>query len=284
MSYPSAFEISQNVGNRISGAVRKQKDTSAIDEILSGAMQSGKTEDMDAAIGQILSRVSPEKQSMALQILQNKRTQLISNQQYERKREDVRNKEASDERKLQEQRGYNEGKLVEQRDFDRGIRDEKNRLERSALEGQGLDPSLANLPPGVMNTKIKEASKEQEVSKAKEGALDVVNRMKELRSGGNLGWKIGQNLGLGFASGKVRTDRKEYEQLGKSLISFATNIPIRNRLEFETLAENLYDPTMTDAEAAGILNAMERILKHGIITKEENKSVGEKKSLSGIWE
>jgi len=87
------------------------------------------------------------------------------------------------------------------------------------------------------------------------GAMDALNRMKSLRKKGNLG------LGSSYSPfSSTRKDAGEYEQLGKSLIQYATNIPIRNRIEFETLAERLYDPNITDASAEGILNAMERII------------------------
>ena len=92
-----------------------------------------------------------------------------------------------------------------------------------------------------------------------QGAVDILNRMKSLRKKGNLG--IGSTYSP-FAG--TRKEAGEYEQLGKSLIQYATNIPIRNRLEFETLAEKLYDPTTTDATAEGILNAMERIITNSL--------------------
>lgn len=99
----------------------------------------------------------------------------------------------------------------------------------------------------------------QEKVKPLEGALDILNQMKSLRKKGNLG------IGSTYSPfGQTRKEAGEYEQLGKALIQYATNIPIRNRIEFETLAENLYDPTTTDAKAEGILNAMQRIIENSI--------------------
>lgn len=91
------------------------------------------------------------------------------------------------------------------------------------------------------------------------GAMDTVQRMREIRSQGNLGMFSRATQFLPGGS-DVRRDRGEYSQLGKSLIQYATNIPIRNKMEFETLAERLYDPNVTDAEAEGILDSMERII------------------------
>lgn len=103
-----------------------------------------------------------------------------------------------------------------------------------------------------------------------QGALQRVERMREIGSGGRLG--RGSSL-LGMLGGETAKDRGEYEQLGKSLISFATSIPIRNRLEFETLAEQLYDPSLPDKAREGVLNAMERI-----ITDSINQYVGPQES------
>lgn len=91
------------------------------------------------------------------------------------------------------------------------------------------------------------------------GAMDVLNRMKALRKKGSLG--VGSSYSP-FES--TRKDAGEYSQLGKSLIQYATNIPIRNKLEFETLAHDLYDPNITDAAAEGILNSMERIINNAL--------------------
>ena len=109
-----------------------------------------------------------------------------------------------------------------------------------------------------------------------QGAMDTLNRMKALRKKGNLG--IGSTYSL---FGETRKEAGEYEQLGKSLIQYATNIPIRNRIEFETLAENLYDPTTTDAKAEGILNAMERIITNSLQSSGFEGSTSQNKTSNG---
>jgi len=101
-----------------------------------------------------------------------------------------------------------------------------------------------------------------------QGAMDVLGRMRQLRKKGNLG------IGSTYSPfGETRKEAGEYEQLGKSLIQHATNIPIRNRIEFETLAEQLYDPSITDAKAEGILNAMERIINNSMQSLGESQEV-----------
>lgn len=119
---------------------------------------------------------------------------------------------------------------------------------------------------------IQDAQKQQDKilsdqNKAKEkvipiiGGINTLNRMRQLRKQGNLG-----RLSPLYkqAGGQTAKDYGEYGQLGKSLISLSTNIPIRNRVEFEVLAEKLYDPSISDKEAEGVLNAMESVLKNSL--------------------
>lgn len=104
-----------------------------------------------------------------------------------------------------------------------------------------------------------------------QAGLETINQMRNLRQKGNLGFGSGY---LGLINADTRRDRGEYSQLGKSLIQMATTIPIRNKLEFETLAESLYDPDITDAEAEGVLNAMEQILTRSAREMQMTGSVG----------
>lgn len=71
MSSPSAFEIGRNVGNNLGNAFAKVKDENAIERILSDAMGTGDPEVLQNSIGKILSQVSPERQGVAMQYLQN---------------------------------------------------------------------------------------------------------------------------------------------------------------------------------------------------------------------
>jgi|SRR5687767_11852685 len=141
---------------------------------------------------------------------------------------------------------------------------------RKALIVEGLKQKGAeNLQSSKFaNEMQKNQEKQQQNLAPLQGAMDTLNRMKALRKKGNLG------IGSTYSPfEKTRKEAGEYEQLGKSLIQYATNIPIRNRIEFETLAENLYDPTITDAKAEGILNAMERIIKNSLEAAGEEVSL-----------
>jgi hypothetical protein len=108
----------------------------------------------------------------------------------------------------------------------------------------------------------KAASKKyKEATAPFQGALETLNQMEKIGTRGNLG--IGSKV-KGIVSPNTRRDRAEYERLGKSLISFASNIPIRNRQEFETLAHDLYEPGISDDSRGGILAAMKRIIRNSM--------------------
>ena len=131
----------------------------------------------------------------------------------------------------------------------------------------GLPEYFKDLPKAEQQAFLKERAETQKIERkeaedqaGRDAALGVVARMRDIRANGNLG--IGSGA-LALGNPAARRERGEYQQLGKSLISFATNIPIRNRIEFETLAEQLFDPNLTDATAEGLLDAMERIITRG---------------------
>ena len=117
----------------------------------------------------------------------------------------------------------------------------------------------------------KEKGKKEEDLKQYEGALGVVDQMRNIREQGRLGRTSHLTQYLPFAS-STRKDIGEYTTLGNSLISYASIIPIRNRQEFETLTGKLNDPHITDAEAEGVLDGIERIIL---------SSLGESGSKSG---
>lgn len=147
----------------------------------------------------------------------------------------------------------------------------QSNLERQSAaqyyQSQGLNPNIANLPEGIQKEIVK-GQKQQKEDHSLNSALDIINRQKSLLKKGNLGPKLAI-LGTGRKAGSTFTkegikDRAEYERLGKALISKATTIPIRNRLEFETLADKLYDPLAKQEEIEGSLLAMERIIRNSM--------------------
>jgi len=121
--------------------------------------------------------------------------------------------------------------------------------------------------------------------------LGHVERMRAIGKKGNLGFGITARK---LARGETSRDAAEYGQLGKALISLSTTIPIRNRLEFETLAGELIDPSLSDAARDGLLDAMDRVLQGGIqktvgsfqekeLGKEEKQQQQERPPLSSFY-
>lgn len=72
---PSPFEIGGAIGNNISGAFRQSRDISAIDQILQDA--SNDPDAMDNAMRSIISKVSPERQQQAYELLKGKQQQIL---------------------------------------------------------------------------------------------------------------------------------------------------------------------------------------------------------------
>lgn len=163
------------------------------------------------------------------------------------------------------------------------IKDEEEKLNRIKNSGIALvnnsqlsDDEKKNLIDQINNNQIelsaiesitkpnkidKTAIEQDEKKKTLNSAIKRVDEMIGLRKKGNLG--TGSNITKYF-SNDIAKDFGSYEQLGKSLIQLSTTIPIRNRQEFETLAEKLYDPTILDAEALGMLEKLRGILEDSL--------------------
>lgn len=127
-----------------------------------------------------------------------------------------------------------------------------------------------------LRQKNKPQEKPKDLSNLRSG-LKTVQAMRQLREKGNLG------IGATYSPfGRTREDAAKYAQLGKSLISLVSNIPIRNQKEFETLAHDLYDPNLTDAASKGILDAMEQIISQGLEEYEGSSEKGNEKILDSL--
>lgn len=146
---------------------------------------------------------------------------------------------------------------------------EQERKARQVRENQQLSELVGQDISGIQDQNIKKAIVENLLkSKAPimekiaplQTGLQTIKRMRELGEGG----RLGKTLTRGIFGGQQAKERGEYEQLGKSLISLASTIPIRNQMEFETLSSKLYDPSLLDSEREGVLNAMERIITQSL--------------------
>lgn len=71
MSSQTAFNVARQIGTNFDQSFTQARDKNAIETILSEAMQTGDPRVVQNSIGRILSSVSPERQGVALQLLQN---------------------------------------------------------------------------------------------------------------------------------------------------------------------------------------------------------------------
>jgi len=105
-----------------------------------------------------------------------------------------------------------------------------------------------------------------------QSALDTINQMRSLRKKDNLGFGASVR---GLYNPEAREDIGKYQTLGKSLIPYASMIPIRNQKEFEKLTGKLDDPYITDDEAKGVLDGMEKIISDSLKGYKGNESTQE---------
>ncbi len=141
-----------------------------------------------------------------------------------------------------------------------GITDPQTRREfiQSAMASQAQGEKLR-------------AARQEKEAPARQG-LDTIARQRERLASGHLGPKLG-GIGqtpkiMSSLSNEGRKVRSGYEQAGKELIQLASTLPIRNKAEFEVLAERLYDPTLPEAAIEGILDEMEFHLKGALEGRE----------------
>lgn len=95
MSTPSPFHVAREASNNFGNAFKRVNDENAIEKILSEAMNTGSPEVIQNSIGQILSQVSPERQGVALQYLQNTFSTL--QQKQEKAKAETRDRAAAEE-------------------------------------------------------------------------------------------------------------------------------------------------------------------------------------------
>lgn len=171
----------------------------------------------------------------------------------------------------QSQNAFNNASQLQSQKHDLGLEElaqsHKYNLAQNSQQSQNDLNKLSVLENQKQSLKtnqsnLKEEKERNEKTAPFKNALNTIKRMRELGKKGNLG----KTLTRGVFGGEESKDRAEYERLGKSLISLSSTIPIRNKAEFETLAGDLYDPSIRDSARAGILDAMEQIIMGNLKT------------------
>lgn len=165
-----------------------------------------------------------------------------------------------------------------QQNRDRKQQQQQEMQENEALQQltgedySGLSPEFKKIAFQNFVKKQEAAEKlkgnSQEKMQAAATGLETIKRQRErLKTG-----LLGTNLWSSRLSGEGRKVRAGYVQAGKSLIQLASTLPIRNQQEFEALAEDLYDPNLTEETIEGILDEMEALISNSIGLEAPSKS------------
>lgn len=265
-------DVGENFASGLSQGYMNRSDDRALQNAIQGIENPSPRQILDAIVG--TRTYSPQsKQNLLKNYLgvaefeemqaKNKTAKEVA----DLKKIEEANKKANEEK---EKRGSAKA-LVEASDLEQ---DMKDRIYAQIEAGEvGLD-AIKEITKGA-----KKSEKKIEKEEAAQAGLDIIDRMRKIGTGGNLG--RGSSW-LKMFGGQAAKDFGEYEQLGKSLIQLSTNIPIRNRQEFETLAHNLYDPTIPDSEREGVLNAIETIIKGTLPGQESKLPAGERPPLESF--
>lgn len=138
-------------------------------------------------------------------------------------------------------------------------------IERGASQGAQFAQQM-NLEK-ARGRGLAQETKQMEKIKNLEMGIETIDQMRGLLKKGNLGRF---SAASGIFSGEVRKDRASYEQLGRSLIPLvAAGVPIRNQREFDEYKKVLTNPSASDDEIAGALDALESLLSRSSGSKED---------------
>lgn len=154
-----------------------------------------------------------------------------------------------------------ERKMGKEFEFQKALQEQKYGFEESIRAKEAQAKAIIENSKASEKTKNEAKKLYQDKIAPLEAAKGRIAEMKALRKKGNLGR---MSALFGLAGGETAKDRGAYKTLGNSLISYAATIPIRNKAEFETLTGKINDPNITDAEAQGVLEQMERIVQDAI--------------------
>jgi hypothetical protein len=243
------------IGNALGGLIEKgaegyqnRADEMALQKAIGGLGKDASPQDVLNAITGTHTYRPEAKQ----QVFKN----YLGAKEFEQKQSQVTEAKALREAKEKEAKDKADAKLLN----DKAIADEKKRVNdaRLAQKDREID---------IRNKAVDKSRKDVQHSSNIKAAIQTVQDMENIGNRGNLGRGSGILKEFG---GDTAKDYAQYEQLGKSLIQVSTNIPIRNRQEFETLAHNLFDPSLPDQARQGVLDAMKSILNRSLIEIEKD--------------
>jgi len=136
-----AFYVARDIGNNVASGFREAKDENAIERILSEAMNTGDPNVVQNSIGKILSQVSPERQKVAVQYLENVFQNIQAKNESNRKQ--------ALEQKAAQEGGYTYGAPPQVQAAQ--IRNQAPPKATGGLAGQPINPEITQALTNVIN-------------------------------------------------------------------------------------------------------------------------------------
>ena len=281
------FEVGRATANAIGKGFQGAQDRTAIDEILETVAQTGDENQVDNAIGQILQRVSPERQSQAMAVLQEKKNKILQNKQLNQQKTQLKALGLPEELA-----GADKTVIAQALKNKQPGPAQKPAVTAEHLQSLGLSPDLVGAPESVINAALKEKNKpkvlnpfqkKQQTDLATEYSENIktIQRAKSnIKTIDRLETLSKDLTGLtGIAKGLVGSEKaNEFDALGLSIIEPALKLfnPVG---AIPTQKINLlipkFAPKATDRQSViqGKLNATKRISQQAIDRAQERNAI-----------
>lgn len=251
---PWYVEPAQNLSNSLNEGYKNRHDTMALQKAVGSLGPNASPRDILNAVTGVQTYNPQAKQ----QFTQN----YLATAEMENKFEEAKAKRKEQQDKVEREKTSGLGLIDLSPLPDEEKAQLRRKLESGELSVKGLDKHI--------NSQVKNYEK----ARPYKAALDIIDSMESIIKKENLG-RGSQFTRL--VNDEVANDYGRYEQLGKALISFATPIVIRNKLEFETLAEKIYDPSLSNKEKEGVLESMRQIISSNLKEVSSQTQATEKK-------
>ena len=178
----SPFEIAKGISNQFGGAMKENREASAIDNVLKQAMNTKNPQELNQIMTSMLSGVSQESRQDVARQLGNRMTELRREEDLKNKKLETKEKREFEEDKIQKKRTFEEGKIQEKRDFDELQELKKTEDSKLAYAQSGYPEYLTSLPPSVQAAEIKNLNNQKSTTDQLEIASNSIDRLEQLTS------------------------------------------------------------------------------------------------------
>ncbi len=288
MGFQAAYNTSKDIGNNMAKGFQQVQDTNAIESILSNAMSTGKQEDLNNAIGQILSQVSPQNQQNAIAVLENQYKRVQEKQNLQRQElnssNEIKRKTEREDQLLKEKNEREDLNLSQKYKREDELLNQKNKREDEILNAKNKNQSEINKESNVPENfdkwtpaaqknyfdsqkpkeKTKDEIKKEELEEGKQRAQEVFNEMADIVKTGNIGFGSGVKGSIPFIGANNAKDTGKFNSLTGGLEAILVDLVSRGTLSnarFKYITETLLPkPTDRDNEIIGKLEGLAVLL------------------------